>query len=102
MVTNTNHPHDGYGQGNPEEMYGNYNNGTQGMNSPAMDSYFIHCPDPAIINPEELATFPKQVKSDGSYHHHHHESHLVNKRTPVRDGRNITRTDNHPDKNGYM
>lgn len=56
--------------------------------------------DPANINPDELATFPKQVKT-GSYHHH--ESHLVNnKRTPVLDGRNITRTDNHPDKHGFM
>jgi len=57
--------------------------------------------DPAVINPDELATFPKEVRGD-SHHHHHHESHLVNKRTPVRDGRNITRTDNHPDKHGFM
>lgn len=52
--------------------------------------------DPAILNPAELATFPpKTVKAD-SFHHDHH-SHLVSKRTPVRDGRNITITDNHPD-----
>jgi len=55
--------------------------------------------DPAEINPDELATFPKQVTTDG---HHHHESHLVSHRTPVRDGRNITRTDNHPSRGGYM
>lgn len=56
--------------------------------------------DPAIVNPNELATFPKQVKlTDG---HHHHEAHHASHRTPVRDGRNIIRTDNHPDKNGYM
>ncbi|RYD91136.1 MAG: hypothetical protein EOP54_22935 [Sphingobacteriales bacterium] len=55
--------------------------------------------DPADINPEELATFPKQVNSTGL---HHHESHLVSHRTPVRDGRNITRTDNHPSRGGYM
>lgn len=55
--------------------------------------------DPAVINPDELATFPKQVKADGYYDHdRHHASH----RTPVRDGRNITRTDNHPDKHGFM
>jgi len=55
--------------------------------------------DPASVNPEELATFPKQVINDG---YHHHESHLVSHRTPVRDGRNITRTDNYPLKGGYM
>lgn len=58
--------------------------------------------DPAIINPDELATFPKSVNTDSYHHHHDHESHSVSKRTPVRDGRNITRTDNHPDKNGFM
>ncbi len=59
--------------------------------------------DPAIINPDELATFPKPVHTETRHHHHHHdESHSVSKRTPVRDGRNITRTDNHPDKNGFM
>lgn len=51
--------------------------------------------DPAIVNPDELATFPKTVNT--SAYHHHHESHLVNKRTPLRDGKNITITDNHPD-----
>jgi hypothetical protein len=48
--------------------------------------------DPAMINPDELASFPKQV-SAGGHLHHDHESHLVNRRTPVREGRNITRTD---------
>lgn len=55
--------------------------------------------DPAIVNPEELATFPKTVCTSN---YHHHESHLVNKRTPVRDGRNITITDNHPDQHGFV
>ena len=100
MVTGTNHPYGGYSQGNPEEMYGSYNEGIQ--DNYRADELYMHYPDPAIINPEELATFPKQVKDGTSYHHHHHESHLVNKRTPVRDGRNITRTDNHPEKNGFM
>jgi hypothetical protein len=57
--------------------------------------------DPAIINPAELATFPKQVKKEEHWLHDHH-SHLVNRRTPVRDGLNITRTDNQPTKNGFM
>ena len=48
--------------------------------------------DPAMINPNELASFPKQVSAEG-YHFHDHDSHLVNRRTPVREGRNITRTD---------
>lgn len=60
--------------------------------------------DPAIVNPNELATFPKQVKKNDvhhhSYYHHHHPLHI--KTTPARDGRNITRTDNHPEKNGFI
>lgn len=56
--------------------------------------------DPAITNPDELATFPKTVSNNP--YHPPHESHLVSKRTPVRDGRNITITDNHPDKNGFV
>ena len=55
--------------------------------------------DPAIVNPDELATFPKTVNTSA---YHAHESHLVSKRTPIRDGRNITITDNHPDKHGFM
>jgi len=48
--------------------------------------------DPAIVNPDELASFPK-VAMPGNNRQHDHESHLVNKRTtPARDGRNITRT----------
>ena len=58
--------------------------------------------DPAILNPDELATFPKQVRRDGYHHHDHHHHHHHMKSTPVRDGRNITRTDNHPDKHGFM
>jgi hypothetical protein len=66
-----------------------------------MYGYGLPYEDPAIVNPDELASFPKQVRTDG--YHPDHESHLVNKRTtPVRDGRNITRTDNQPDKKGYM
>ena len=55
--------------------------------------------DPATINPDELATFPKQVKGNSDSHYHHHHVHMA---SPVRSGRNITRTDNHPDKYGYM
>ena len=55
--------------------------------------------DPAVINPDELATFPKTVNTSA---YHTHESHLVSKRTPIRDGRNITITDNHPDKRGFI
>lgn len=48
--------------------------------------------DPAIVNPDELASFPKMVMP-GNNRQPDHESHLVNKRTtPARDGRNITRT----------
>lgn len=79
----------------------NYAPGRDGHDVTTGNGFFNSSPygDPAEINPDELATFPKQVTRDG---HHHHESHLVSHRTPVRDGRNITRTDNHPQKGGYM
>lgn len=66
------------------------------MNS-SYDNFTFPYEDPAIINPDELASFPKTTcpSHNGSYPHH--ESHLVNRRTPVRDGKNITITDNHPD-----
>ena len=53
--------------------------------------------DPAIINPDELASFPKSSCPSYSGPFPHHESHLVNRRNPLRDGKNITITDNHLD-----
>lgn len=59
--------------------------------------------DPAITNPQELASFPKTSKmSNPEDIENESESHLVNRRSPVREGRNITRTYNNPDTNGYM
>lgn len=103
MATTTNQQHqDQNDQGRTSEMYNAYNNDWIEGSSTIIPESSLHYTDPAILNPEELATFPKQVTID-NHHHHHHESHLVNnKRTPVRDGRNITRTDNHPDRNGFM
>jgi hypothetical protein len=60
-------------------------------------------PDPAIVNPEELATFPKKAKiANAEDVENESESRLVNRRSPVREGRNITRTDNNPDTDGFM
>lgn len=60
-------------------------------------------PDPAEVNPDELATFPKRSQqSDPGDIEEERESHLVNKRSPLREGRNITRTDNNPDNDGFM
>jgi len=103
MTTNTYQPHqDQNDPGNEPQMNNEFNNDwIQGSDKIIPESYLFYT-DPAILNPDELATFPKQATVD-NLHHHHHESHLVNnKRTPVRDGRNITRTDNHPDKKGFM
>ena len=60
--------------------------------------------DPAIINPAELATFPKQEKRDPNVDiDAERDSHLVNKKhSPVREGRNIISTDNNPDRDGFM
>lgn len=54
--------------------------------------------DPAIVNPEELASFPKGSKiTDAKEVELERKSHLVNKRSPLREGRNITRTDDSPE-----
>jgi len=59
--------------------------------------------DPAVTNPEELASFPKKAKIvDATEVERESENHLVNKRSPVREGRNIVRTDNNPDTDGFM
>lgn len=53
--------------------------------------------DPALINPDELATFPKQVnETDEDVDlEAERENHSVNRKTsPERDGTQITRTDN--------
>lgn len=60
--------------------------------------------DPAVINPDELATFPKPVDTDADVDlEAERENHSVNRQeSPVREGRNITRTDNQPDERGYI
>lgn len=59
--------------------------------------------DPAIINPDELATFPKERKNTNPDLDEERDSHSVNlKSSPVREGRNITNTDTKPDENGFM
>lgn len=53
--------------------------------------------DPAVINPDEVASFPKEVKeTDADVDlDAERENHSVNRQTsPERDGTNITRTDN--------
>ncbi|KGO94325.1 hypothetical protein [Flavobacterium subsaxonicum] len=79
----------------------NYRQDQAGQGDVANGAYYnviMPYDDPALVNPNELATFPKQVRKDG---HHHHESHLYH-RTPVMEGRNITRTDNQPNRHGFM
>lgn len=60
--------------------------------------------DPAITNPEELASFPKPAaKSDAEDVENESENRLVNlKKSPVREGRNIVNTDTNPDPDGFM
>jgi len=59
--------------------------------------------DPAVINPEELASFPPEAERSGDVDiEAEKDSHLVNKRTPVRNGRNIISTDNDPTHDGFM
>ena len=59
--------------------------------------------DPAVINPEELASFPQKSEiMDAAELEAENETHLVNRRSPVREGRNIIRTDNDPNNDGFM
>ncbi|AXG72917.1 hypothetical protein DVK85_01190 [Flavobacterium arcticum] len=59
--------------------------------------------DPAIINPKELATFPKEKKTENPDLDEERDSHLANKvRSEERRGRNITKTGTMPDENGFM
>ncbi len=59
--------------------------------------------DPAVVNPEELATFPKKSEIvDAADVAAENENHMVNRRSPVREGRNIIRTDNDPNNDGFM
>ena len=60
--------------------------------------------DPALVNPQELASFPKPAEiMDAQDIQNENEIHLVNnKKSPVREGRNIISTDNNPDRDGFM
>ncbi|MFP9114008.1 hypothetical protein ACLI1A_08690 [Flavobacterium sp. RHBU_3] len=51
--------------------------------------------DPAVVNPEELASFPRPAKKVGSVQlEEESEMHLVSvKHSAVREGKNIVRTD---------
>lgn len=60
--------------------------------------------DPAVVNPEELATFPKPApKANATEISDENQAHPVSvQRSPVREGRNIVRTDTAPDPDGFM
>jgi len=60
--------------------------------------------DPAVTNPEELASFPKPAEIVSQQDiDNENETHLINtKRSPVREGRNIISTDNNPNRDGFM
>lgn len=60
--------------------------------------------DPAVTNPEELATFPKAApKMDATDVEEESVTRLQSlKRSPVRDGRNIIRTDTEAGSDGFM
>ena len=59
--------------------------------------------DPAVVNPQELASFPKEKKTEDPNIEEERDSHLVNKqKSAVRSGRNITQTGPNPDRDGFM
>lgn len=61
--------------------------------------------DPAVINPDELASFPKEKHTENPDIEDERDPKLVNRKTsPVREGRNITRTGpgSNVDEDGFM
>lgn len=60
--------------------------------------------DPAVLNPEELASFPKPApKVAATDVEEENQARPVSaQRSAVREGRNIVRTDTAPDPDGYM
>lgn len=75
-------------------------------NDKKMEKYLWPDGDPAIINPQELASFPKPKQSAITTEelNEMRNPHLVNKNvSPVRSGRNITQTGpNSKDENGFL
>jgi hypothetical protein len=67
-----------------------------------MDKFIYPDGDPAIINPEELASFPKPSKNNDYNIEAEKDNHSVTKPSPVRSGRNITQTGLGPNKEGFM
>jgi len=78
-------------------------NDLNNQNKRAKSDFALPYEDPAVTNPQELASFPKKSKIVGAKEIElESENHLVNNRTPVREGRNIIRTDNNPENDGFM
>lgn len=74
-------------------------------NEKKLEKYLWPDGDPAIINPKELATFPKTKKPDYSNDdlEEMRDPHLVNKKvSAVRSGRNITQTGANTNDEGFM
>lgn len=76
----------------------NDNANDQNKNKKIVPDTSLPYDDPAVVNPEELASFPKKADiADAKEVEKERKSHLVNKRSPLREGRNITRTDDSPE-----
>ncbi|MFP9118956.1 hypothetical protein ACLI08_14290 [Flavobacterium sp. RNTU_13] len=60
--------------------------------------------DPAIVNPTELASFPKPApKASATDIAEENQAHPMSvQRSAVREGRNIVRTDTAPDPDGFL
>lgn len=74
-------------------------------NEKRLEKYLWPDGDPAIVNPEELATFPRAQSPNYSKDelNEMRDPHLVNKKvSPVRSGRNITQTGTNTNENGFM
>ena len=86
---------------NRDKEAGENQNASAENNNPKNE--FLPSDDPAIINPEELATFPKEKKTEHPDLEEERDSHLANKvRSEERRGRNITNTGTMPDEDGFM
>ena len=54
------------------------------------------------INQREVDSFPPEKENPNPDIDAERDTNLVNKRSPVRDGRNIISTDNDPTHDGFM
>ena len=105
MENNTNGFNDNIIRPNTTATTNTSNNDIKYQNNPdaPISGETLPYPDPAVTNPQELASFPKPADiADAKDVANESENRLVNKRSPLREGQSITQTDNAPGDDGFI